>query len=261
VASARQVAPRHELIDALGIAAVDVLELLLPRVCIVCSQPMRSDHHLVCSACWAQLPFLPKPRCDRCGHPNQGSTCAWCSLLPPYVRAARSLCWERSDTTAQSIVHALKYGGWPAIADEMAARMVRMDWPADVLRERTALVPVPLAPTRRCERGFNQSELLAHALARRWPIPVWGNVLTRIRHTPSQTRLTPMDRLRNVSGAFRADASAIVTLRGAHIVLVDDVVTTASTLNACAAALYEGGARILSYVTFARAPAVGDRCP
>jgi ComF family protein len=143
----------------------------------------------------------------------------------------------------------------------MAARMARIEWPVDVGRERTAVVPVPLAPTRYRERGFNQSELLANALARRWSIPVWTTAVTRVRNTPSQTRLTPMDRLRNVAGAFRAEPSGVVKLRGAHVVLVDDVVTTASTLNACAAALYDGGARILSYVTFARAPAAGDRCP
>jgi ComF family protein len=261
VASSRSVARRTELIDAVGVAAGEFLELLLPRVCIACGQAMRIDRALVCRGCWAQLPIMAKPRCERCGHICQRATCTWCSLLPPYVRAARSLCWERADTTAQSIVHALKYGGWPALADEMAVRMARMDWPVDVLRERTALVPVPLAPTRYRERGFNQSELLARALARHWEIPVWGNALTRTRHTPSQTRLTPLDRLRNVSGAFRAEAAANITLRGAHVVLVDDVVTTASTLNACAAALYDGGVRILSYVTFARAPAVGDRCP
>lgn len=138
--------------------------------------------------------------------------------------------------------------------------MARLDWPDDVRRERSALVAVPLAAGRRRERGFNQSELLATAVARRLQLPVWSDVLERVRDTSSQTRLTPEDRLRNVSGAFRAPASARAKLRGAHVVLVDDVVTTASTLNACAAALSDGGARILSYMTFARAPASGDRC-
>jgi ComF family protein len=221
---------------------------------------MRIGLGQACDGCWARLPRLPSPRCDRCGHPTWGLDCRWCALLPPYVRAARSLCWERAGTTAQSIVHALKYGGWPSIADEMAARMTRIDWPADVRHERTALVPVPLAPPRLRERGFNQSEVLGAALGVRWRIPMWTDVLSRVRHTPSQTRLTPADRVRNVSGAFRASPSARAILRGAHVVLIDDVVTTASTLNACAAALYDGGTRILSYVTFARAPAAGDQC-
>lgn len=203
---------------------------------------------------------MPHPRCARCGHPTGGRRCRWCDLLPPYVRAARSVCWEKAETVAQSVVHALKYGGWPAIADEIATRLARLDWPDDVRRERTALVPVPLGAGRLRERGYNQSELLARALARWWTVPVWTDVLTRDRETPSQTRLTPDERLRNVSGAFRAPVSARIKLRGAHVVLIDDVVTTASTLNACAAALFDGGARVLSYVTFARAPAAGDRC-
>jgi ComF family protein len=180
--------------------------------------------------------------------------------LPPYVRAVRSVCWEKPETSAQALVHALKYDGWPAVAEEIGARMARLDWPTDVRRELTALVPVPLSPGRLRERGFNQSELLARAAAPRLAIPVWADVVERVRQTTSQTRLTADDRLRNVSGAFRAPAAVRAKLRGAHVVLVDDVVTTASTLNACAAALYDGGARILSYMTFARAPAIGDRC-
>jgi ComF family protein len=215
---------------------------------------------LVCDGCWTKVPAMPHPRCDRCGHPTAGRRCTWCDLLPPYVRSARSACWEKADTTAQSIVHALKYGGWPAIAGEMALRMARLDWPEDVRRERAALVPVPLGSTRLRERGYNQSEVLARALATHWTVPVWTDVLTRERETSSQTRLTPEDRLRNVSGAFRASVLGRIKLRGAHVVLVDDVVTTASTLNACAAALFDGGARVLSYVTFARAPAAGDPC-
>jgi len=157
------------------------------------------------------------------------------------------------------IVHALKYAGWYRIADEMAQRMTRLDWPVDVQTERAALIPVPLSRKRERERGFNQSAELARSLARHVGLPLWDTVLVRTRHTQTQTRLTPGERLRNVSGAFRAATSARDRLRGAHVVLVDDVVTTAATLNACAAALCDGGARIVSFVTFGRAPALGDR--
>ena len=161
--------------------------------------------------------------------------------------------------TGAAIVHSLKYGGWRAVASEMAERMRRVGWPLDVLEERAAVIPVPLSPTRLRERGFNQSELLARAIGNRWNVPVWNEVLERSRVTRTQTRLTPEERLANVSGAFRVRDESRSLLRNAHVVLVDDVVTTAATLNACAAALYAGGARILSYVTFGRAPAAGDR--
>jgi ComF family protein len=158
-----------------------------------------------------------------------------------------------------SIVHALKYGGWHAVAAGMADRIARLDWPQDVLDERIAVTPVPLARSRERERGYNQSERLACTLATRWHIPLWCDVLERSRATRTQTRLTPEERLANVSGAFRVADARRQALRNAHVVLVDDVVTTAATLNACAAALIAGGARIVSYATFGRAPAAGDR--
>jgi ComF family protein len=136
--------------------------------------------------------------------------------------------------------------------------MAQLRFPDDVERERAALVPVPLARPRLRERGYNQSAELARALAALWRVPLRDDLLERNRSTATQTRLTPGERRRNVSGAFRARADR-ASLRGLHLVLVDDVVTTCATLNACAAALHAGGARILSYVTFGRAPALGDR--
>ena len=135
--------------------------------------------------------------------------------------------------------------------------MARLTWPDDVVEERAALVPVPLAPARLRERGYNQSELLARSLGPAWGIPVWTACIERARTTSSQTTLAPDERRRNVFGAFRAAAGAC-SFRGKHLVLVDDVVTTAATLNECATALHGAGARIISYVTFGRAPAVGD---
>ena len=237
--------------------------LLLPRVCAVCGEFAGDESpDAVCAMCWTRLPGLPSPACARCGHPvcrasGAPQACAWCESLPAYVRAARSCCWA-VDGPALAIVHALKYAGWRSVAAGMGTRIVRLDWPWDVVAERCALVPVPLAPVRQRERGFNQAELIARAIAPHWGIPVWPHCLERVRATETQTRLTPGERRVNVRGAFRAAARA-PELRGTHLVLVDDVVTTSATLNACAAALCEGGARIVSYVTFARAPAPGDR--
>jgi ComF family protein len=128
-----------------------------------------------------------------------------------------------------------------------------------VAAERTALVPLPLASTRQRERGYNQAERLATALAPHWRVPVWRTVLQRTRETRSQVRLTPSERASNVSRAFATTAMSRELLHGAHVVLVDDVITTAATLNAAAQALTAGGARIISYVTFGRAPDPGDR--
>lgn len=198
---------------------------------------------------------MPSPRCDRCGHPRSIGSCRWCDLLPPFVRAARSVCWVPGGTGGD-IVHKLKYSGWTALAEPMAEQMARLNFPRDVAEERDLLVPVPLAPSRARERGYNQSELLARQLGAHWNVAV-VEALVRSRATETQTRLTPGDRLRNVAGAF-ATVPGGEDLTGRHVVLVDDVITTAATLNACAKALHEGGARIISYVTFGRARAAGD---
>jgi ComF family protein len=249
----------HPAVRLLRRAAGGIADLLLPRVCVVCECPLAAhERGVVCGRCWTRLDAMPHPQCARCGHPHIKHSCRWCALLPPFVRAVRSVCWAPTGAGG-AIIHALKYDGWRAAAEGMAERMARLAWPIDVVEERTALVPVPLSHARLRERGFNQSELIAGALASRWRIPVWTDLLSRQRNTETQTRLTPGDRLRNVAGAFDVSSSVATRLRGAHLVLVDDVVTTAATLNACAETLMQGGARIISYVTFGRARSASDR--
>ena len=245
-----------------GELPASLLDFLLPPACALCRRT-RAPHEpdLVCGMCWSRARELPRPRCGRCGHPfdpaKKPVACAWCALLPPYVRAARS-CYAVPGGTAGAIVHALKYQGWSAVAAGMGRRMAALRFPLDVERERAALIPVPLSPSRLRERGYNQSAELARHIAAFWGIPVREDILVRGRATTTQTRLTPGERKRNVSGAFHAAVDRN-SLRGLHLILVDDVVTTAATLNECAAALHDGGTRIISFVTFGRAPALGDR--
>jgi ComF family protein len=245
--------------------AQGMLELLLPRACVSCERQMQSHEcALVCTLCWTRLAMLPSPCCNRCGHPTAGRECRFCETLPPFVRSARSACWMPHEV-ASAIVHALKYHGWTGAAGGMAARMARLHWPPDVVTERSAIIPVPLASARERERGFNQAALLAAALAPAWRIPVWADALVRTRSTRTQTRLTPGERSANVRDAFEVPEGRLKfqgareRMRGLHLVLVDDVLTTGATLNACAAALFNAGARTISYVTFGRARASGDR--
>ena len=253
-------------LNALRRAAHDLpaalADFILPPACAVCgSSRTPQERGLVCGACWTKSVELPRPRCNRCGHPydprRTAAACAWCALLPPYVRAARS-CYGVPGGGAGAIVHALKYQGWSGVAEGMGRRMASLRFPPDVEQERAALVPVPLSATRVRERGYNQSAELARSIAAVWGIPVREDILVRGRATTTQTRLTPGERKRNVSGAFHAAVDRN-SLRGLHLILVDDVVTTAATLNECAAALHDGGTRIISFVTFGRAPALGDR--
>src|SRR5260370_33922602 len=103
---------------------------------------------------------------------------------------------------ASSIVHALKYQGWAAVADEIAGRMSRLSWPQDVVDERVALVPIPLASARKRQRGYNQSALIAGGLGRRGRISVWENLIARSRGTRSQTKVTPEQRVDNGASSF-----------------------------------------------------------
>ena len=234
-------------------------DLLLPVCCVVCDRLMpASENGVVCGHCWSKVRQLPHPRCGRCGHPADRHSCRWCPFLPPFVRAARSYCWMGAGT-GEKIVYALKYDGWTRVADAIADRMARVGWLQDVVEERSAIVPVPLSTQRTRERGFNQCAAIADCLSRRWNTPAWTDVLVRTSSTASQTRLTPGERQSNVAGAFAVPGSAREKLRGAHIVLLDDVVTTGSTLRACASALFAAGARTISFTTFGRAPASGDR--
>lgn len=120
-------------------------------------------------------------------------------------------------------------------------------------------IPVPLAASRLRERGYNQSDYLAHALARRCAGKVLDDVLVRVRATVSQTQLTPAARSANVRNAFVIPAPRHASIRGLTVILVDDVLTTGATLNACATALLEGGASDIKYWTFGRARSDADR--
>lgn len=250
---------QSSIADAIGTAISAAADLFLPIACVVCDRLIPPDERgVVCGHCWSRATELPYPRCRRCGHPSDGHSCRWCPLLPPFVRAARSFCWMGTGT-GEDIVYALKYDGWTRVAPGVADRMARLSWPADVIDERTALIPVPLSRSRLRERGFNQSTCIAISLAAIWGIPVWDDVLERTSASRSQTQLTPGERLSNVAGAFAVRANAAKSLRGAHLVLVDDVVTTGATLSASASALFAAGARTISYTTFGRAPSSGDR--
>ena len=196
---------------------------------------------LVCGALLvARSRRCPRPRCERCGHPrSRPAPCRWCDAAAA-VRARRALASAGCPRAAARVDRARAQVRRLARASATGwrERMARARVAGDVIDERAALVPVPLAPSRERERGFNQSALLARgARARAGAFRCGTIVLVRTRATETQTRLTPEERLRNVAGAFRARRTRASRLRGAHLVLVDDVVTTAATLNACAAAL------------------------
>ncbi|PYO89526.1 MAG: ComF family protein [Gemmatimonadetes bacterium] len=240
----RSCAPRF---SARSVLSAAVEQLLLPAECLLCHALLtpRDANRIVCPLCRQRWRAVRAPWCERCGQPAPHfGPCRLCAQWPAALRSVRSTAWLEEG--ARHAVHALKYGGLPRIADDLAAAMSGTRPLSD---GPSALVPIPLAPKRLRERGYNQSEMLARALARQWRIPVLVDLLVRTRETPTQTTLTPETRLANVAGAFTAGTA----FRWATLVLVDDVFTTGATLAEAARALEEAGAQRLYGVTFARA--------
>lgn len=219
---------------------------LLPGECLLCRGSPADG--LICRLCRYRWVRLPEPLCPRCGQPRLLTelACRLCAEWPPGLHRVRSAVWHEAG--ARAAIHQLKYEGWWRVTEALAGAMSRLE----PLTGRLVLVPVPLAPKRRRDRGYNQSEYLARAVGKVTGQPVHPGLLRRVRDTPTQTALTPEARLANVSGAFKGQGVA-----GRHVVLVDDVFTTGATLLAAAHALTLAGATRIEAVTFARArPAI-----
>lgn len=237
-----------------------LLDLVFAPVCVGCGAPVAREEgeRRVCRACWSRSRPVPLPRCERCWSPRPSqpagelaTACPECARLPPSLRAVRSAFVHEGPV--RQMVHALKFGGWWSVAGPLAERMAALPLPLEVTEEVRLVVPVPLSAVRLRERGYNQAEHLAVALAARRGWSCRPGALVRSRATERQATLHPAERRANVTGAFRAVPEAAGGLRGEHVLLVDDVWTTGATAIACGAALVEAGARAYSVVTFARA--------
>jgi len=220
------------LVDAL-IAAV------VAPVCLSCARvldaPTRSP---VCDTCWARIGCFATPACDL------GPLCTTLS----HVRAVGPF-----DDVLRDVIHGLKFQGRRTLAARLGPLL--REAAGDLLDEADAVVPVPLHPWRQWRRGYNQADLLAATLGR----PVW-HVLGRRRATPPQTALDRHARQANVRHAFalggwmpRAADRARRQIEGRTLVLIDDVLTTGATLDACARVLLAAGAQDVRALTVARA--------
>jgi len=216
---------------------------------VVSPEPLR----YICWDCLADTPKVEAPFCVCCGDPVAGDvqhdfTCFSCCRKTPHFDFARSA--VRYEGAVGEALRALKYDNALWVADDLAELLfacVRAEY-SDA--DFDFVTSVPLYPARRRSRGFNQSSLLGTILARRLKCPYNEKSVRRVRSTVTQTGLTAPQRTANVFGAFRAGFFA--RLNGKKILLVDDVMTTGATVDACAAALKQGGAESVHVITVAR---------
>ena len=236
----------------LGRAVVDGV---LPPRCLACGTIV-DEPDALCSSCWAGMTFFAPPWCAICGlpfpHPmGEEAVCADCARQKPSWDRARAV--MRYDKHSRHLVLALKHGDRTHVARALGRWMGRAG--AELLEGADMIVPVPLHWTRLFTRRYNQAGLLAHAVRAAGGPPVMADWLVRRRRTPSQGRLGPVARARNVRGAFAVRRGCDV--KSKRIVLVDDVLTTGATVEECARVLRRGGAAFIGVLTFSRAVRAG----
>ncbi|MEC9367435.1 MAG: ComF family protein [Pseudomonadota bacterium] len=226
--------------------------LLLPPLCVSCRAPV-DGHGGVCPACWAKIDFIEQPLCDRLGiplpYPCDGPIVSAAALAdPPAYGRARAV--ARYDGVMRELVHGLKYGDRQDGVALFARWLTHAG--CDLLADAHIIVPVPLYRLRLWTRRFNQSALMGRELARRTGLPFEPLVLKRTRRTVSQVGLSAEQRRRNVAGAFAVDERRRPEIEGRNILLLDDVITTGATAEACTRALLRAGAARVDVLALAR---------
>jgi len=229
------------------------LDLVYPRSCAGCGAPVSRNSTHICWDCLASFDIITSPFCSICGDPADGViehdyTCSWCKRHRPYFDLARSAVLYRG--AVRNALHSFKYEYITCLSRDFISLLSAC---IDVYYPKIcfdAVTFIPLYPRKERKRTYNQARLLANGLARILELPLLSNCLHRVRSTVSQTDLTASARRANVSGAFAAVEKG--WLEGRRLLLVDDVMTTGSTVNECAKVLKQAGAAGVYVVTVAR---------
>jgi ComF family protein len=228
-----------------------LLDAALPPHCLTCDTPV-SEQGTQCPDCYARLNFITEPYCARCGLPLPylDAVCTACEHAPPIFETARAPLLY--DDGARGLILPFKHADRTDLALPMAGHMARVG--ASLLAHADILVPVPLHWRRLFKRRYNQSALLARRLGARAAKPVIPDALRRIRATVPLAGLSAFERRLAVEGMFIVAPGYMLRLQGKRILLIDDVMTSGATANACTRALLAAGAAAVDVLAVARVP-------
>ena len=255
----RAISPEQAVASSIGKALLRwgrlALNTLLPMECMGCSQPLTDNPvPFFCRSCWDEIRPLTGPVCPRCGYPfpselsltySPTHLCGECRHHKPAFTQARSL--FTYEGVMRKAIHLLKYQGKVSLVPHLTTLMNAAWQPIPNL---DLVLPVPLHPARLKDREFNQALLLADQLAKEFHIPVSFRNLRRGRVTPAQTNISRKARRKNLRRTFFLKAPQ--DIKGQRVLLVDDVLTTGTTVNECAKALRKAGSSDVYVVTLAR---------
>lgn len=228
------------------------LDAIFPPGCVSCAEPIDTPGNL-CGRCWPEMTYISAPYCDICGFPfeydaGDGFVCATCLRQPPVFARARAVL--KYDDASRDMILGYKHSDQTNRAPTFANWMSRAG--AELINDCDVICPVPLHHKRLIKRRFNQSALLAGEIGKLNDKPVIHDLITRKRPTKSQGGLSAKARLRNVRGVFEITPARKNSLDGTVVLLIDDVLTTGATVNACSRSLIEGGAAKVDVLTFSR---------
>lgn len=229
-----------------------ILNGILPPLCPITKEPVE-ESGLFSASGWTQLNPITPPFCSRCGMPfphsmGDATICAACLDKPPVIHRMRGCL--RYEAAIRPALLAFKHGDATYLAEQFTTLLAF--YGAELLAECDLIVPVPLHRWRLLHRRYNQAAILAAALARRTHIETMPDALVRTRSTDSQGHKSRLARLLNVKGAITVNPDKAEALRGKRILMVDDVITTGATMNACAKALYAADASTVDGLAVAR---------
>jgi ComF family protein len=209
------------------------LDFVFPPVCVSCNQALSNSSQRVCDKCWNSIQRVTRD------HPLYLETRAKLTESGTVSDLVSEFVFEK-EGAFQHVAHALKYSGYESVGRELGRRigLTMNEWGITA----DGLIPIPLHKVKQRERGYNQAELIARGISKSTGIPVRTDLVRRIKHTQTQTQLSFEERRINMEDAFEIERRALPALADKTFILVDDVITTGATIQACAQELMTAGA-------------------